>query len=126
MWKCCRVPLSWLCCTICTVQAAAYKEDFLQERKDKEAFHDEHRSFREVSAIKINRLQFELNETKKKLVATDSHKEIEQLQEEIVAYKKQLDACKEELDEERRRGQVMQDRIEVLDALQEQKIADQV
>ena len=72
-------------------------------------------------------MKLELNKTKKKLVATDSYKEIEQLQEDnqiwqsqIIAYKKLLDACKKELEEERRRGQVMQDRIGALNALQEQ------
>ena len=118
-------------CTICTVQAALYQEDFLQERRDREAFNDQLHTFKEESAIKMNRLQLELNETKEKLVATDSHIEIQHLREEIAiifsqteAYKKQLDACKKELDEERERGQVMQDRIETLDALQEEKIAE--
>ena len=88
-------------------------EDFLQERKDREAIHGQLETFREKSEVKL----------RKKLV------EIERLQEEyqisqsqIIAYKKQLDACKNELDEERRRGQVMQDRNDALNAHQEQNI----
>ena len=98
-------------------------EDFQQERKYREAIHGQHQQ----SLLIINRLERELNETKEKLGATDSYKEIEQLQEKIMtsnsqiaAYEKQLDDCEMELNEWRRRGQVMQDRIDALNALQEQ------
>ena len=54
---------------------------------------------------------------------------LEQLQEDfqisqsqIIAYKKQLDACKKELDEARRRGLVLQERIDTLNAIEEQVI----
>ena len=102
-------------------------EDFQQERKDREAIHEE-------SSLIINRLERELNETKEKLVATDSHKEMEQLQEEveqlqeeittsnsqIAAYEKQLHDCVMELNEWRRSGHVMQDRNDALNGFQEQ------
>ena len=98
-------------------------EDFQQTRKDREAIQGQHLQ----SLFIINRLERELNETKEKSGATDSYKEIEQLQEEIMtsnsqiaAYEKQLDDYEMELNEWRRRGQVMQDRIDALDALQEQ------
>ena len=112
-------------------------EDFQHERKDREVIHGQHQQ----SLFIINGLERELNETKEKLVATDSHKEIEQLQEEMVqlqeemeqlqeeimtsngqkaAYKKQLDACLMELNEYRRSGQVMQGRNDALNGFQEQ------
>ena len=97
-------------------------EDFQQERKDREAIHGQHQQ----SLFIINGLERELNETKEKLVATDSHKEMEQLQEEITtsnsqiaAYKKQLDDCVMELNEWRKRGQVMQNRNDALNGFQE-------
>ena len=56
-------------------------------------------------------------------------KRLEQLQEDfqisqsqIIAYKKQLDACKKELDDARRRGLVLQERIDTLNAIEEQVI----
>ena len=96
-----------------------YKEDFEQERKDREAMHAQLQELKEKSSLIISRLE----------AANHNPHKLEQLQEDfqisqsqIVAYKKQLDACKKELEEERRRGQVMQDRIVALSALQEQII----
>ena len=93
-------------------------EDFLQERKDREAFHGQLEAFREKSEVEIHTLQLEL---RKKLVEIEQlHEDYQVSQSQIIAYKKQLDASKKELEEERRRGQVMQDRINALSVLQEQ------
>ena len=99
-----------------------YKEDFEQERKDREAMNDHMQELKDNSAAIINRL-----ETANKAivdqgtVAAKGQQKLEQLQEDfqisqsqIVAYKKQLDACKKELEEERRRGLVLQESIESL------------
>ena len=60
---------------------------------------------------------------------------LEQLQEDyqisqsqIIAYKKQLDACKKELNEEKNKGQIMQGMIDSLNDHQEQmiKVTDEV
>ena len=99
-----------------------YKEDFHQERKDRVAMNDQLQELKDKSAVIINRL-----ETANKAVANQGtvaakgQQKLEQLQEDfqisqsqIVAYKKQLDVCKKELEEERRRGQVLQDNIKSL------------
>ena len=100
-----------------------YKEDFDIERKDREAMNDQLEELKEKSSAIINRLET----ANQALVKKCNPQVLEQLQEEfqisqsqIIAYKKQLDACKKELDEERRRGQVMQDRMDMLNTLQTQ------
>ena len=101
------------CCVFCNIdnntcwyyihdihQVVTYEADFLQERSDKENVLTQMKVLREQST------------------ATAEDYQISQSQ--IIAYKKQLDACKKELEEERRKCQVMQDRIDVLNAIQEQ------
>ena len=97
-----------------------YKEDFEQERKDREAMNDQMEELKEKSSVIINRLEI----ANKTLVKKYKPQALEQLQEDfqisqsqIIAYKKQLDACKKDLEEERRQGQVMQDRIDDLQEL---------
>ena len=97
-----------------------YKEDFEQERKDREAMNDQMEELKEKSSVIINRLEI----ANKTLVKKYNPQALEQLQEDfqisqsqIIAYKKQLDACKKDLEEERRQGQVMQDRIDDLQEL---------
>ena len=97
-----------------------YKEDFEQERKDREAMNDQLEELKEKSTI-INRL-----ETANKTLVKCNPQTLEQLQEDyqisqsqIILYKKQLDACKKELGEERNKGQMMQGRIDALSALLE-------
>ena len=99
-------------------QVATYKEDFLQERKDREKTHAQMEEQREQSAVMIKDLRTEIQNLKTGASATAEDFQISQSQ--IIAYKKQLDACKKELEDERRRGQVMQGRIDALNALQEQ------
>ena len=65
----------------------------------------------------IQNLKTEIKNLKLGESATAEDYQISQSQ--IIAYKKQLDACKKELDKERSNGQVMQDKI---DAVQEQMI----
>ena len=73
---------------------------------------------KEESAVMIKNLKTEIQNLKTGASATAEDYQISQSQ--IIAYKKQLDACKKELEEERRRGQVMQDRIDTLNAIQEE------
>ena len=100
-----------------------YKEDFDIERKDREAMNDQLQELKEKSSAIINRLET----ANQALLKKYNSQKLEKLEEDyqisqsqIIAYKKQLDACKKELEEERRRGQVMQDRIEALNTLQAQ------
>ena len=102
-----------------------YKEDFDHERKDREAMNDQLGELKEKSAMIINRLET----ANQALLKKCNPQTLEQLQEDyqvsqsqIIAYKKQLDACKKELDEERNKGQMMQGRIDTLNDLQEQII----
>ena len=100
-----------------------FKEDFDHERKDREAMNDQLEELKEKSSAIINRLET----ANQALVKKCNPQALEQLQEEfqisqsqIIAYKKQLDACKKELEEERNKCQMMQDRIVKLNALQAQ------
>ena len=102
-----------------------YKEDFEQERKDREAMNDQLQEVKEKSSKIVCRLET----ANQALVKKCNSQKLEQLQEDyqisqsqIIAYKKQLDACKKELDEERNKSQAMQDRIDALNGLQEQMI----
>ena len=101
-----------------TYQVATYQEDFLQERRDREKIHAQMEEHREQSAVMIKDLRTEIQNLKTGASATAEDFQISQSQ--IIAYKKQLDACKKELEEERRRGQVMQERIDTLNAIQEE------
>ena len=99
-----------------------YKEDFDNERKDREAMHDQLQELKEKSSAIINRLET----ANQALLKKCNPQKLEKLEEDyqisqsqIIAYKKQLDACKKELEEERRRGQVMQERMDMLNAKQE-------
>ena len=100
-----------------------YKEDFDNERKDREAMDDQLQELKEKSSTIINRLET----ANQALLKKCNPQRLEQLQEDyqisqsqIIAYKKQLDACKKELEEERRRGLMMLDRINRLNAVQEE------
>ena len=100
-----------------------FEEDFDNERKDREAMHDQMQEMKEKSSAIINRLET----ANQALLKKCNSQSLEQLQEDyqisqsqIIAYKKQLDACKKELEEERNKGQVMQGRIDSLNALQAQ------
>ena len=73
---------------------------------------------REQSTVTIMDLKTEIKNLKTGASATAEDFQISQSQ--IVAYKKQLDACKKELEEKRRRGLVMQDRIDTLNATQDE------
>ena len=100
-----------------------YKEDFDNERKDREAMNDQMQEMKEKSSSIINRLET----ANQALLKKCNSQSLEQLQEDyqisqsqIIAYKKQLDACKKELDEEKSKGQMMQGRINALSGLQAQ------
>ena len=102
-----------------------YKEDFDHERKDREAMNDQLQQLKEKSSTIINRLET----ANQALLKKCNPQALELLQEDyqisqsqIIAYKKQLDACKKELEEERRRGLMMQYRIDTLNEHQEQMI----
>ena len=76
------------------------------------------------AAVMIKRLQTDIQNLKTeiknlKLGESATAEDYQISQSQIIAYKKQLDACKKELDKERSNGQVMQDKI---DAVQEQMI----
>ena len=80
---------------------------------------------KEQSSVIVNRLETEVKDLKTEIKnlkagATVTAEDFQLSQSQIIAYKKQLDACKKELDEERRRGHVMQDRIDALNGFQEQ------
>ena len=97
-----------------------YKEDFDNERKDREAMNDQLEELKEKSSAIINRLETANHELLKKCNPQILQQEDYRIsQSQIIAYKKQLDACKKELEEERRRGHVMQERIDALN-IQEQ------
>ena len=97
-----------------------YKEDFDSERKDRVAMNDQLEELKEKSSTIINRLETANHELLKKCNSQMLQQEDYQIsQSQIIAYKKQLDACKKELEEERRRGLVMQDKIDALN-IQEQ------
>ena len=91
-------------------QAVTYQEDFLQERKDREKIHAQMEELKDQSVVTINRLEAEIQNLK--TCATASGEDF-QCQSQIMAYKKQLDACKKELEEERR-SQVMKDKVDIL------------
>ena len=106
-----------------------YKEDFDNERKDREAMNDQLQELKEKSSAIINRLETANQALVKKCnpqTLEQLHEDYQISQSQIIAYKKQLDACKKELEEERRRGQVMQERIYTLNAIQEQATMLQV
>ena len=114
---------------IYTSQAATYREDFLHERRDREAKHEELQNLTEQSAAIINRKETRIAELEKELtqrvtsLATADREKFQQLQEDyqisqsqIIAYKKQMDIGKKELEEERKRVEQRQTRIDVLNS----------
>ena len=123
-----------------TSQASTYREDFLHERRDREAKHDELQDHRDQSAAIMNRLESRNSELEKEnkeltqratgLAAADKQK-FQQLQEnyqisqsQIIAYKKQMDIGKKELEEERKKVEEERKEVEqrqaIIDALKSQ------
>ena len=109
--------------TACT-QALVFQQDFLQERKVRESFHSRLTDIKDQSAAHVNRLQTRIRELEKEkfngraTVAADREK-FEQLQEDyqisqsqIIAYKKQMDIGKKELEEVRKKVEVKQLKID--------------
>ena len=87
--------------------------------------HGQMEDLKEKSAVTIKNLKTDIQNLKSEIQnlktgATVTTEEFQISQSQIIAYKKQLDACKKELEEERRRGHVMQERIDTLNAIQEQ------
>ena len=90
---------------------------------------------KEQSSVSVNRLQARIKELETKNKALKQHlsltadiqQRLAQIEEDyqvsqsqIRAYKKQVDTCKKELEDERRRAQLLQERIDVLNGLQEE------
>ena len=72
---------------------------------------------KEKSSAIINRLEVANQALLKKCDPEQLQEDYQISQCQLIAYKKQLDTCKKELDEERNKGQVMQDKIDALNAL---------
>ena len=85
------------------MQATVYYEDFLQERKDREAIHAESQHIKEKSSDYDMRYQ-QLEE------------DYQIAQSQILAYKKQMDICKKDLEEEREKAAQNQSRIDGLNS----------
>ena len=77
-------------------------EDFLQERKDREAKHAELQRVKESSAVIMGYQQLD--------------EDYQIAQSQILAYKSQLNHCKKDLEEERNRAERQQTRIDGLNS----------
>ena len=80
---------------------------------------------KERTTVVINRLEFRNNELEQMQAVSST--QLAQVMEDhqitasqVLAYKKQVDSCKRELEDERRRAQLLQERIDALNGLQEE------
>ena len=98
------------------LQALTFKQDFLEEQKDRESSYGRLTDLKDQSAAEVNRLMTRIRELEMEKAGAD--RAFQQLQEDyqisqsqIVAYKKQMDIGKKELEWERRK--VEEERMEV-------------